>query len=89
MSTQAIAIIPVPSRRLFKTKDAAQYLGICEDTLRKYADLGLIKVRRLGNQRVFALEDLDAFIESLPEDNFSSYTETGGKPGGKEQANGS
>jgi excisionase family DNA binding protein len=89
MSVQTITITPVPSQRLFGTKSAAQYLGISPDTLRKYADLGWIKARRLEKRRVFALEDLDAFIERLPDYNSGLYTETGGKPGGKEVNHGS
>ncbi len=67
MIGKPIALIQVPNQRLFSTRAAAQYLGICEDTLRTYADLGDIPARRLGRRRVFTLEDLDAFIESLPE----------------------
>ena len=89
MSVQTFAITTVPSQRLFGTKDAAQYLGISPDTLRKYADLGWIKARRLEKRRVFALEDLNTFIELLPDYNSSAYTETGGKPGGKEVNHGS
>ena len=62
-----VSLIQVPNQRLFSTKVAAQYLGICEDTLRKYADLGDIPARRLGRRRVFRLEDLDTFIEALPQ----------------------
>ena len=61
-----VALIQVPNQRLFSTKEAAQYLGICGDTLRTYADLGDIPARRLGRRRVFRLEDLDTFIDSLP-----------------------
>ena len=67
MIGKPIALIQVPNQRLFSTRAAAQYLGICEDTLRTYADLGDILARRLGRRRVFTLEDLDAFIEALPE----------------------
>ena len=66
MIGRPVALIQVPNQRLFSTRAAAQYLGICEDTLRTYADLGDIPARRLGRRRVFTLEDLDAFIEALP-----------------------
>ncbi len=66
MIGKSVALIQVPNQRLFSTKAAARYLGICEDTLRKYADLGDIPARRLRSRRVFTLEDLDAFIEALP-----------------------
>ena len=84
MVGKLVTLIHVPNQRLFKTKEAAQYLGIHEDTLRTYADLGQITARRINNRRVFILEDLDAFIDSLP-----CYDSSGGKPGGKEISNGS
>src|SRR5262245_42663826 len=54
------ALIPVPSRRLLRVRAAARYLGISDDTLRKYADIGLIQAYRFSNgHRVFKLEDLN------------------------------
>jgi len=85
---QPVALIRVPNQRLFGTKAAAKYLGVHPDTLRKYADLGWIKARRLERRRVFALEDLDAFIDALPEYQSYDYTALGGKPGVKEISNG-
>ena len=61
-----IELIQIPNQRLFQMKAAAQYLGISVDSLRTYADLGLIRARSLNGRRVFLLEDLDAFIDSLP-----------------------
>ena len=81
MIGKAIALIQVPNRRLFGTKAAAYYLGIHEQTLRKYADLGRISPRRLENHRVFTLEDLDSFIEELPE----WYPDPDGGPGCQER----
>ena len=88
MIGKTVALLQVPNQRLFGPKAAAQYLGIHEDTLRKYADLGMLQARRLENRRVFTLEDLDAFIESLPLYANNGYTVGGGKPGGKEARNG-
>jgi len=89
MILKAIDLIQVPNQRLFSTKAAAQYLGVHPDTMRKYADLGRIRARRLEKRRVFALEDLDTFIDALPEYQSYDYTALGGKPGGKEISNGS
>ena len=89
MISKPIALIQVPNQRLFSTKAAAQYLGIHEDTLRKYADLRRIKPRKLERRRVFTLEDLNSFIDALPEYQSYDYTAPGGKPGGKEIGNGS
>lgn len=67
MSRQPVALIHVPKQRLFKVGAAARYLGISDDTLRKYADLGKIPVYRfLNGDRVFKLEDLNELIDSLP-----------------------
>ena len=84
MGGQVVTLVQVPNQRLFKTKEAAKYLGIHPDTLRTYADLGQITPRRINTRRVFTLEDLDAFIDSLP-----CYDDRGGKPCGKEISNGS
>ena len=62
-----VTIHQVPNQRLFKVSAAARYLGICDDTIRKYADLGQIPVYRfLNGDRVFRLEDLNGLIDSLP-----------------------
>jgi len=71
MIGKPIALIQVPNQRLFGMKAAAQYLGVHPDTLRKYADLGWIKARRLESRRVFTLEDSNAFIDALPD--YQSY----------------
>jgi len=86
---KAVALIQIPNQRLFSTKAAAQYLGVHPDTVRKYADLGWIRPRKLERRRVFALEDLDTFINALPDYQPDDYTGPGGKPGGKEISNGS
>ena len=67
MTTKLVKLIQATSQRLFNTNQAAQYLGISDDSMRSYADEGLINARRLKQRRVFAREDLDAFIDSLPE----------------------
>ena len=81
MLSQHLALIQIPNQRLFNTKTAAQYLGVHPDSIRKYANLGLIEARRLLNRRVFTLEDLNAFIDSLPEYQSYDYTAPSGKPG--------
>ena len=89
MLSQHIALKQIPNQRLFSTKSAAQYLGVHPDSIRKYANLGLIEARRLDKRRVFTLEDLNAFIDSLPDYQSYDYTAPSGKPGGKEIGNGS
>ena len=89
MFTRPIELIQVPNRRLFGVKAAACYLGVCEDTLRDYADKGMIHPKDLNGRRVFKLEELDAFIDDLPPYTSYPYTDRGRKPGGKEKRNGS
>ena len=81
MIGKPVALIQLPNQRLFGTKAAARYLGIHEQTLRKYADLGKLQARRLENRRVFTLEVLNAFIEKLPE----WYPDPDGGPGCQER----
>ncbi len=66
MISKPIALIQVPNQRLFSVKFAAKYLGVHEQTLRKITDLGEIKARRMGSRRVYTLEELDRFIDTLP-----------------------
>ena len=61
-------IYEIPIRAAFKIRDAARYLGISRNTLRKRSDLGQIPARRNeSGERIFLLRDLDAYLESLPE----------------------
>ena len=77
MIGKPIALIQVPNQRLFKVKAAAQYLGIHPQTLRMMTDLGEIPAKWMRNRRVYLLDDLDRYIESLPEYNLV----IGGNPG--------
>jgi excisionase family DNA binding protein len=64
---RSVQIQPVPTQRLFGVGAAAHYLGVSDDTLRKYADLGQIPAFRFINgHRAFKLEDLNELIDSLP-----------------------
>ncbi len=84
MIGKPIALIQVPNQRLFGMKAAARYLGVHEQTLRKLTDLGEIKARRMGSRRVYALEDLDSYIDSLP----GWYHDPGEKSGTERRKNG-
>ena len=48
MIGKPIALIQVPNQRLFSTNAAAQYLGVHEQTLRKFVDLGRLPALRLA-----------------------------------------
>ena len=67
MIGKPIALIQAPSQRLFGIKAASRYLGLHAQTLRKLTDLGEVKARRLGERRVYTLEELDQFIDNLAE----------------------
>ena len=67
MIGKPVALIQVPNQRLFSVKSAARYLGLHEQTLRKFSDLGLLEARRLGSRRVFTLEELNRFVDGLPQ----------------------
>ena len=66
-STNPIAWVRVPARRMFKTKAAAQYLGVHPQTLRRLTDDGKLKALNMDGKRVYTLEELDRYIGSLPE----------------------
>jgi len=83
--TRYVPVIQIPNKRLFGVSAAARYLGISDDTLRKYADLGQIRVYRfLNGHRVFKLEDLNRLIDELPlwNDHGHSDTTRAGRNGG-------
>ena len=64
-----IEIIEVAEQFYFKVSAAAKYIGLSAKTLRKYSDLGLIKVKRLpiSGDRTYRKDWLDEFMESLPD----------------------
>jgi hypothetical protein len=63
-----IQIFKVPGQAAFRVSEAAKYLGISPNTLRKRSDLRLIRAcRDVNGERIFLLKDLDAYLESLPE----------------------
>ena len=62
-----VQLVQVPQQAAFYVQDAARYLGISPNTLRKRENLGLIQARRDENgNRVFLLYDLDRYLNSLP-----------------------
>ena len=63
---KAMALMQIPNQRLFGPRAAASYLGVCEDTLKKMTDLEQISAYNMNGRRVYRLEDLTAFVESLP-----------------------
>ena len=50
--------------RLMKVKDAAKYLALSEKTLFNFEQEGKLPVVRFGRTVRYAIEDLDAFIQS-------------------------
>ena len=67
MIGKPVALIQIPNQRLFGPSAAAKYLGMCTDTLYKITDLGQVKAYDQNGRRVYRLEDLDTYVESLPE----------------------
>jgi hypothetical protein len=67
MTDKPIALVGIRNQRLFGPKAAARYLGICEDTLKKISDLGQLRTFKMNGRRAYRLEDLAAYVESLPE----------------------
>lgn len=78
---RTVDLARLPSQRLFKTRAAARYLGIHPQTLRKYTDEGKLIALKLDGSRVYALEELDRFITSLPEWYYGSGERSEGSNG--------
>jgi len=53
-----------------RTPEAARYLGVHEETIRRWAREGAISAAKLGNRGGFRFkqEDLDRFLDSRRED---------------------
>jgi hypothetical protein len=66
MIDKPIALVGIRNQRLFGPKAAATYLGICEDTLKKITDLGQLRAFNMNGRRAYRMEDLDAYVDSLP-----------------------
>ena len=63
-----IEIIEEPEQFYFKVSAAAKYTGLCANPLRKYADLGFIKAKRLpSGDRIYRKDWLDEFMQNLPD----------------------
>ncbi len=84
MIGKPIALLQIPNQRLFKVAAAAVYLGIHPQTLRDMTDVGEIPAKWMRNRRVYLLDDLDSYIESLPDYNPGM----GGNPGSERRGNG-
>ena len=54
--------------RLLSAADAAKYLGASTKKMARLANEGLITRRYISNRPKYEREDLDAFIDTLPED---------------------
>ena len=63
-----VEIIEVDEQFYFKVSDAAKYIGLSPNTLRKYTNLGLIRAKRLpSGDRTYRKDWLDEFMENLPD----------------------
>ncbi len=49
-----------------RIKDAAEYLGVCQNTLRNWEAAGKIRILRhpVNNYRLFKISDLDKLLKS-------------------------
>ena len=69
MIGKPIALIQVPNQRVFAPKAAARYLDVHVQTLKKMTDEGQIGAKWMRNRKVYLLEELDRYIEALPDYN--------------------
>jgi hypothetical protein len=66
MIGKPIALIQVPNQRFFSMGEAARYVGMDPDTLKRYCDEARITAKDVNGRRMFLLEELDRFLESFP-----------------------
>ena len=53
-------------KRGFTELEAAAYIGVSKDTLRREVAIGNLPVRWLGAKKLYDRADLDRFFEALP-----------------------
>ena len=69
-----VEILEVPGKFYMTVGTASTYVDLSPNTLRKYANLGLIKHKRLpSGRRLFCKDWLDQFVNELPEDQDDLY----------------
>lgn len=56
-----------PQRRVLGLAEAAEYLGVSDETLRRLAMNGRIQCVRIDRHRRFDIRDLDRFIDTHKE----------------------
>ena len=67
--THPAAEAPVGRRLGLSTSEAARHLGVSLSTIRRWSDMGHLRgYRTPGGQRRFSIEQLDAFLASLEQD---------------------
>ena len=64
-------IVSIPAQRVFPPRQAAQYLGVHPQTLKKLTDEGKLPARWMRNRRAYLLEELERYVQSLPDYNQS------------------
>jgi excisionase family DNA binding protein len=63
------------NKKLLSVGEAAEFLGVSTDSLRKWSDQGLVPVYRTpGGQRRYSPADLQRFVESMRESRASPRT---------------
>ena len=65
-----------------KTAEAAEFLGVSQNTLRKYAAAGKIPVRinPANGYRLFKRKDLEAFLQQIDQPVSAAPKKRGNKP---------
>ena len=64
-------VVSIPVQRVFPPRQAAQYLGVHPQTLKKLTDEGKLPARWMRNRRAYLLEELERYVQSLPDYNQS------------------
>jgi len=61
-----------PQQKLYNNAEALKYLGVCQATLQKYRDWGLIEFSQTGRKIYYTQENLDTFLAKNKKEAFSN-----------------
>ena len=59
-------------QKLYNNAEARKYLGVCQATLQKYRDWGLMEFSQTGRKIYYTQENLDTFLAKNKKEAFSN-----------------
>ena len=59
--------LPLRDRKSLDKADAATYIGVSQETIRKFSRAGKLVPRYIGAKPVYLVADLDALVDAAPD----------------------